>query len=114
MGKLSVTGETMIFRKDREGRNGTFPTYATTISSRNEDGSYSNRYKEVKFRKDVEVANKTIINIDDGFLTFREYMAAGGEKQAAEYIMVLEFTEVQPPGDAPSGFTSLSDEDIPF
>ena len=110
MGKLSVTGETMIFRQDHEGRNGSFPSYSTTYSRKDMDGSYENRFIEVKFRKDVEVKNKTMINIDDGFLTFRKYTANGGNEAVVPYIMVLDFKEV----DFTPQFSSLQDDDIPF
>ena len=114
MSKLSIIGETMIFRKDHEYSNGTFATYSTGISRKQEDGSYKNKYKEVKFRKGVSIPDKTIINIKDGFLTFREYMAPGGDMKDVEYIMVLDFEIVSGKEPEHTGFTQLQDEELPF
>ena len=107
---MRVNGETMIFRNAHESRDGTWYTYATGVSSKRQDGSYVNGYLDVRFRKGVEVENKTKIDIKDGFLTVREFKTNGGDTAKKIELMVLEF-EVK---DVEAGFTALSDDDVPF
>lgn len=112
---MKVSGETMIFRNAHEGRDGTFYTYATGISSKKQDGTYANKYVDVRFRKGVTVEHKTKINITDGFLSVREYMVNGGDKRSTLEIMVLDFDTVQGGEQNVTGFTALtSEESVPF
>ena len=125
---MKVTGQAMIFANKHESMSGTWYTYATGISSKKEDGSYASMYIDVKFRKGITVENKTKINIKDGFLTFREFTANGGDVVKRIVLMVMDFEIAEEsrfasaPVDAPSepqaetqsGFTALSNDDIPF
>lgn len=60
---LKVTGETFIFKNDKGA-------YSTSISKKNEDGTYENMRISVNFRKGIELENKTKINVTNGFLSF--------------------------------------------
>lgn len=121
---MKVTGQAMIFANKHESMSGTWYTYSTGISSKREDGSYASMYIDVKFRKGVTVENKTKINIKDGFLTMREFTANGGDVVKRIVLMVMDFELVEESGfaSAPaepqteqqSGFTALSETDIPF
>lgn len=119
---MKVTGQAMIFANKHESMNGTWYTYATGISSKREDGSYASMYIDVRFRKGVTVENKTKINIKDGFLTMREFTANGGDVVKRIVLMVMDFDLVEESASAPaepkaetqSGFTALSETDIPF
>ena len=123
---MKVTGQAMIFANKHESMNGTWYTYATGISSKREDGSYASMYIDVKFRNGVTVENKTKINIKDGFLTMREFTANGGDVVKRIVLMVMDFeiaepqesgfasAPAEPQTETQSGFTALSDEDIPF
>lgn len=64
------SGEVMIFKNDKG-------FYSTTLSKKNQDGSYTNAYIGVAFKKGVDIPNKTKINITDGFLTFDQYEKEG-------------------------------------
>ena len=55
-----------IFRKDFNG----YATYSIGLSNKKQDGSYENGYMKCKFKKDVEVEDKTKMIIKDGFVTF--------------------------------------------
>lgn len=121
---MKVTGQAMIFANKHESMSGTWYTYATGISSKREDGSYASMYIDVRFRKGVTVENKTKINIKDGFLTMREFTANGGDVVKRIVLMVMDFDIVEESGfasapaepqeETQSGFTALSDDDIPF
>lgn len=60
---LKVTGEIYVFKNDKGA-------YSTSISKKNEDGTYENMRISVNFRKGTELENKTKINVTNGFLSF--------------------------------------------
>lgn len=66
----NFSGEVMIFKNDKG-------FYSTTLSKKNQDGSYTNAYVAVAFKKGVDIPNKTKINIKNGFLTFDQYQKEG-------------------------------------
>lgn len=82
---MKVTGQTMIFKNDRG--------YSTTISNKQEDGTYDNMYITVGFKKGVEVPSKTKINILDSFLTF--YKTKDGMPKVKLFIMSFEQVDSQ-------------------
>lgn len=102
--KINVTGDTMIFRKDFDGR----ATYSTTISKKLTDGTWENAYIGVQFKKDVVLQDKTKVEIKNGWLT--HYF--NKEKKPVYYIFVLDFeSETQ----IPEGFTQIEDDSsLPF
>ena len=59
---MNITGKTMIFK----GEYG----YSCTISNKNEEGNYDRMYIQVQLPKGIELENKTIIEIQKGFMTF--------------------------------------------
>ena len=77
---MNITGKTMIFK----GQYG----YSTTISKKNQDGQYERMYVSVQLPKNIELENKTVINITDGFLSF--YNTKDGLPKTK--IVVREFT----------------------
>ena len=95
---MKVTGETIIFKNDKG--------YSTSISNKKEDGTYDNMFISVNFQKGIEVANKTKINILDGFMSF--YKNKNG--QAVPKLVVMSFEtenqennsfEINDPSDLP-------------
>lgn len=77
---MNITEKTMIF-KSQYG-------YSTTISKKNQDGEYERMYVSVQLPKNIELENKTVIEITDGFLTF--YNTKDGLPKIK--IVVMEFT----------------------
>jgi hypothetical protein len=110
----------MIFRKDNE--YGT--SYSVGLSKKNKDGSYTNGYMPIQFKKDVELNNQDKIFIKNAFLTF--YISK--DKKTVPYIMCLEYEEAKfdkPKTDAevlqeavntPDEEIdfNITDEDLPF
>ena len=107
---MQVSGDAMIFRNEREGATGKFYTYSMGVSGKKQDGSWVNAYMDIRFKKGVVLENKTKINITNGFLTAREYVANGETVKKPE-IMVLDF-EVKSGDEA--GYTAMSFDDVPF
>lgn len=102
------TGKTRIFRKDKDGKNGSYPTYSTTVSKKNMDGEYENAWLEVHFKRGVELQNKTDIVLKDAWLTFRQYENKNGYTQSVFGIFVNDFES-----EAPEGFEDVA-KDMPF
>lgn len=60
---IKISGNIYVFKNDKGA-------YSTSISKKNEDGSYENMRISVNFRKGTELENKTKINVTNGFLSF--------------------------------------------
>ena len=102
--KSNFTGETMVFRKDRDGRP---PLYSTSIGKKNQDGTYTDGYIGLQFKKGVDIQNKTKVNVTNGWLTF--YMSKTEPPRPVWGIFVNEF-EFESVAD---NFEQL-DEQVPF
>lgn len=110
----NFSGETMIFKNDKG-------FYSTSISKKNQDGTYANAYISVGFRKGVDLPNKTKINIKSGFLTFDQYDRADGSRATNLKLFVSDFetaggkqTSKQSKGSENEFFGADSEEDLPF
>lgn len=106
--RTEVTGQTKVFRKDFDER----AVYSTSIGKKKMDGTWDNAYINLQFRKGVEIADGTIIDIQNGWLTF--YL--NREKKPVWQIFINEFEALDvPEGAIPAGFTAIEDDsDIPF
>lgn len=80
---LKITGETRVFSKEINKK----VYYSTTISNKNENGTYDKMYISIQFRKDVLVSNNTDIIINDGFLTFYK----GKDETQKMKLVILDF-----------------------
>lgn len=63
---MDILGKTKIYRKDFDGK----PVYSTSISKKLLDGKYESMYVQVQLPKDVELQDKTYINITKGFISW--------------------------------------------
>lgn len=125
--KFNVTGQAVVYR--HEPRNGGKPNYSVQFAKKvkGTDGTetWQNAWMYCNFRKGVDVANKTKINITSGWLDFYTskvtVVAGDGMKEVAwdRYgVFVNEFEELgstvptynEPKQDS---FSSAED-DIPF
>lgn len=79
-----TSNNTMIFAKEYNGKM----FYRAGLSRKKDDKTYENGYIDVKLPKDVELADKTKINITKGFLSFYK----SKDKKDIFYIVVQEFT----------------------
>lgn len=76
----------MIFRRDNEF--GTF--YKVGISKKDIDGNYINGYKDVRFKKGVQLEDRTKIYIKKAWLDF--YIK---DKKTIDYIFISEFDTLE-------------------
>lgn len=97
-------------------------SYSTGISNKNKDGSYSNMYIKLKFKKDDEpnFKDKFEMKINKAFLSFNEF-----NKNKYINIVVMEYEaraeEPEAPIEARQVDTNqyldeveLTDDDLPF
>lgn len=83
----NIDGKMRIFRnKTNDGRE----YFTTSLSTRKEDGTYSNMSIPVSFAKSIDTSNlPDNINISQGFLTF--YEKSDGTKNIK--VMIMELVE---------------------
>lgn len=100
---MNISGQTMIFK----GEYG----YSTSISKKNEDGTYDKMYLSIQLPKGIELENKTKINITNGFLTF--YKNKEGLPKPKIVVMQFESEYKEQAEDITDDIMSF-DGDLPF
>lgn len=81
--KSTYTGPATVFRHDKNGH--TF--YSVAVSRKNSEGDTIFGYKLVQFKKGVELADRTKIDIRNGWETF--YVNKDGE--TIFYVFIADF-----------------------
>lgn len=95
-----------IWRDDK----GQFPRYSYAISKKNDQDKWENCYREVRFKKGVEVQNGTVILINKAFESFN----VGKDNKKYPYLMISDF-EVLDGGDIAIPDVPDSEEEVvPF
>lgn len=111
---LTVTTDekgTKVYKQVKTNTNGqNYAIYSTQVSSKDKAGNWKSAYVTLKFRNGVDVANKTVIQIKNGFMTFNSN-ATNGEKYP--YVFVDDF-EILKEGE--DGLSTAIDnmDDMPF
>ena len=104
-----------VFAKERESANGKYFTYTIGVSSKNQDGSWSNGYVACRFKKGVTVANKTKIKVNNAFYCVNK----SGDKSYT-YLMITDFDvleEGETAGNSADEFIKIPEkveEELPF
>lgn len=107
----TIEGRGRVFVKD----HGDWKSYTLGISSKTQDGKWVNAYQPIRFKKGIEVENKT--NIDyKAFPTAKEWSVDG---QNRNYVVwqILEFRKTGDDMASPNideEYTKLTNDDIPF
>ena len=78
----------MIFKNEKDGK----VSYSIGLSKKKEDGTYENGYMPCRFKKDVQLDDKTKIRIKNAWLDFYKI-----EKRTLAYIFINEFEKVEEP-----------------
>lgn len=105
--RLDSKRPVMIFAKNYEGRM----LYSLGLNKQDMNGTYINGYMSCRFRKDVNVPDKSKIQIKDGWLDF--YLK---DKKTMPYIFINEFeyVEDEKPKEEPKDEFELDDSCLPF
>lgn len=107
-----------IWRNDVKTENGEFSSYTVGVSSKNQDGTYTNAYLPVKFAKSSnapeKISNGTTADIE-GFLSAKA--RKDGRNDVQLIVMKYRSDEVEYPAasdsDIPDSFEEQM-ESIPF
>ena len=102
----------MVFANEKEGANGKYTLYSIGVSSKDTNGGWVNGFLNVRFKKGVEVANKTKIKINNAF----PVVTKSGDKTYVSF-MITDFDNLSEGTNSDEGWVNLSnikEEDLPF
>lgn len=107
-----------VWRKDIEGKRGTFYRYSVGVSKKLEDGSYLTSYMPIIFAKNAHMPEKIENGAKcdfSGFLSVDSYPDKEGHevKQIVIIAMKATLTEADDPTEDVDSFESI-EEEIPF
>ena len=107
-----------IWRKDIEGRNGTFYRYSVSISSKREDGSWASAYMPIRFAKKANMPEKIANGAKcdfSGFLSVGERPDREGNTTSELVIIAMKatLTDADDPTEGVDSFEQ-AEGDIPF
>lgn len=100
-----------IFANTKEGANGKYTLYSMGVSSKDSNNNWVNGYLNVRFKKGVEVGNKSRIKINNAF----PVVTKSGDKTYVSF-MITDF-DVLEGGESGDGFIDMSnikDDELPF
>lgn len=81
-----------IWRKDIEGKNGTFHKYSVSVSKKTQDGKYVNAYIPVVFSKKADAPDKIengALCDFEGFLSVESYTDRDGNTRNSPQIVIM-------------------------
>lgn len=81
-----------IWRKDIEGKNGTFHKYTVSVSKKNQDGKYVNAYIPVVFSKKADAPDKIengALCDFEGFMSVESYTDRDGNTRNTPQIVIM-------------------------
>lgn len=81
-----------IWRKDIEGKNGTFHKYTVSVSKKNQDGKYVNCYIPVVFSKKADAPDKIengALCDFEGFMSVESYTDRDGNTRNSPQIVIM-------------------------
>lgn len=104
-----------IWRKDIEGKNGTFYRYSVGVSKRTQDGKYVNAYIPLVFSKKADAPEKIPNGAKasiEGFMSVDSYTDREGNTRNTPQIVVMSI-EFDDPTTGVDSFEQ-AEEDMPF
>ena len=113
-----------IWRKEIEGKNGTFYRYSTGVSSKAQDGSYINAYIDVLFSKKSgapeKIKNGATCDFE-GFMGAKQYKDKDGKTITSPQIIIMSVNFLEDANDTPNAENEdvedsfeEAEDDIPF
>ena len=88
----------MIFKNENK--------YVVGLSKKKQNGEYENAYIKIEFNKDVELEDKTLIEIKNAWLSFYNWEYEG-KKGTTYFIKCSEFEVL---GEAPNPYKEFKEE----
>lgn len=105
---MGVNVKGMVFRNEHETNGETWYSYSISVSSKSKEGEWINKSVPIRFRKGVQIPDRTRIDITDGWPIVIPYKDGNIVGFFANEYEVIDKTK------EPEGFSQLVDEDIPF
>lgn len=103
----------MVFANEKEKQDGTkYTLYSIGVSSKDANKNWVNGFLNVRFKKGVEVANKTKIKINNAF----PVVTKSGDKTYVSF-MITDFDNLSEGTNSDEGWVDMSnikEEDLPF
>ena len=104
-----------IWRRDYEGKNGTFHRYSVSVSKKNDDGEWINAYIPVLISKKAgapqKIDNGTWCSFE-GFFSVESYTDKDGKARNNPMIVITKIGFDDPTAGVDS--FEQADDDIPF
>lgn len=107
---MNITGKCTVFNKEVARPDGTVWNQYTISISKKVDDQWKNAYIPANFKKGVVVADKTKINVTNGWLDF--YINKDNKSVITAFIS--EFEELETKQQTSAGFMQVEDEGLPF
>ena len=114
---MNITNEHEVTIYRNDGQYGT--SYSIGLSKKKQDGSYENGFMPCRFKKDVEIENKTKLFIKDAWLSFNVK-----DKKTFPFVFINEYKllddAINPPKEEKDPYkefadeTEIKQEDLPF
>ena len=101
---------------------GDFDTYALSIGSKKQDGTWLNYSQECRFTREIEPPQNGDYIEYKGFVTLRQWNDASGKSRVSEVWQITEYKvldRTEKPATGENGasegyYTALQDDDVPF
>lgn len=104
-----------IWRKDIEGKNGTFCKYSVGVSKKTQDGKYVNAYIPVVFSKKADaperITNGALCDFK-GFMSVESYTDREGKTRTQPQIVIMS-VDFDDPTEGVDSFAQ-AEADFPF
>ena len=115
---MDISGKGVkIWRKDIEGRNGTFYRYSVSVANKREDGTYASVYIPIRFAKKADMPERITNGARcdfSGFLSVDEYADKEGNSVKVLQIIAMKASLSDDDSDEDVDSFEQFDEDIPF
>lgn len=97
-----------VFATEKEGQNGKFKLYSIGVSSKDSNNNWVSGYVSCRFKKGVEVANKSKIKINNAF-----YVVNKSNGKSYVSLMITNFETLEG-GNEFVDTSNIKDEELPF
>lgn len=111
---MDVKGKTKIYRKDFNGR----PSYSRAISSQEykdgQKGDWITDFESVQFPKGTDIPDRSIVEISGFEAVYNSKNGVRRKLVVTEYEVLDSSDRRTIETDEPSGYTALSEDEVPF
>ena len=107
---MNITGKCTVFNKEVARPDGTVWNQYTISIPKKVNDEWKSVYITANFKKGVVVADKTKINVTNGWLD----LYINKENKSVLTVFISEFEELETKQQTSAGFMQVEDEGLPF